>query len=54
MAGYGERQRRSHQRSRKKKRSARLTTVFENLGWIVLGVAVGVPLLAGLLYLANL
>ena len=48
------RRERRRRRSRKKKRSARLTTVFENLGWIVVGVAVGVPLLAGLLYLANL
>lgn len=48
------RQERRRKRSRKKKRSARLTAVLENLGWIALGIAVGVPLLAGLLYVASL
>ena len=48
------RRERRRRRSRKKKRSAWLTTVLENLGWIFLGVALGVPLLAGLLYLAGL
>ena len=48
------RRERRRRRSRKKKRSAWLTTVLENLGWIILGVALGVPLLAGLLYLAGL
>lgn len=48
------RRERRRRRSRKKKRSAWLTTVLENLGWIILGVALGVPLLAGLLYLASL
>ena len=47
------RRERRRKRSRKKKRSARLATVFENLGWILLGVAIGVPLLAALLYLAS-
>ena len=47
------RRERRRKRSGKKKRSARRTTVMENLGWILLGVAVGVPLLAGLLYLVG-
>jgi hypothetical protein len=47
------RRERRRKRSRKKKRSARFTTAYENLGWIILGAAVGVPLLAGLLYLAS-
>ena len=47
------RRERRRKRSHKKKRSARFTTAYENLGWIILGAAVGVPLLAGLLYLAS-
>jgi cytochrome c-type biogenesis protein CcmH/NrfG len=47
------RRERRRRRSRKKKRSARLTTVMENLGWIILGIAIGVPLLAATLYLAS-
>jgi hypothetical protein len=47
------RRERRRRRSRKKKRSARLEIAFENFGWIILGVAVGVPLMAALLYLAS-
>ena len=48
------RRQRRRSRSRKKKRSARATTVLENLGWVVLAAAVGIPLLAGMLYVAHL
>jgi len=48
------RPRRRRTRSRKKKRSAWVTKVLENLGWVIVAIVLGVPVLAGLLYLAGL
>jgi hypothetical protein len=45
--------RRRRAKSRSRKRSAKISTLLENLGWLVLATAVGVPLLAGALYMMS-
>jgi hypothetical protein len=47
------RRQRRRKRSGKKKPSARVRKALETLGWIALGLAIGLPVLAGLLYMAG-
>lgn len=47
------RRERRRRRARKKKRSPWVGRMLENLGWVIAAVVTGVPLLAGLLYLAG-
>ena len=45
--------RRRRAKSRSRKRSDRISKLLENLGWLIAAAAVGVPLLAGALYMAS-
>lgn len=45
--------RRRRAKSRSRKRSARISKLLEDLGWLVVAAAVGVPLLAGALYMMS-
>jgi hypothetical protein len=53
LLGRAAASRRRRAKSRSRKRGARISNLLENLGWLIVAAAVGVPLLAGALYMMS-